>query len=306
MAYISDLADELNRQEWAVERMLKNRGYLKQNGDPRKSTIDNGLMREDGFIYKKGWDLFVDELGYRESDDSDDDEDIFEKIKEELDTSIREELSDVLYNFYQEDAEFDFDYLEQIIETVNNLYAEGHTVKFLKIFVEKGAVVEELDDVYAALDTSDLSDEHDSILESLGLNDDSISLIREKWYEDFEAINYQWFYQNCKIYDEAYQTALEHYDNDREKAILIADSSWYSEKVPVINDKLEEFLEQAEQWKCTLCIRFDENDFEYEETYTADYILKRFYEYDNLEVKYNGDEVSFYNGPSAHVTFEPL
>ena len=74
MPYIGDLADELNRQEWAVERMLKNRGYLKQNGEPRKSTIDDGLMREDGFIYRKGWNLFIDALGYRDSVDDDEDE----------------------------------------------------------------------------------------------------------------------------------------------------------------------------------------------------------------------------------------
>ncbi|MDY4768311.1 MAG: hypothetical protein SO238_07805 [Treponema sp.] len=29
MYTLGELADELNRQEWAVERMLKNRGYLK-------------------------------------------------------------------------------------------------------------------------------------------------------------------------------------------------------------------------------------------------------------------------------------
>ena len=33
MHTLGELADELNRQEWAVERMLKNRGYLKNNGD---------------------------------------------------------------------------------------------------------------------------------------------------------------------------------------------------------------------------------------------------------------------------------
>lgn len=67
MAYISDLAEELNRTEGMVIKMLKTRGYLKENGDPRKATIDAGLMREDGFIYKKGWNIFVEELGYKES-----------------------------------------------------------------------------------------------------------------------------------------------------------------------------------------------------------------------------------------------
>ena len=67
MAYISDLAKELNRTEGMVTKMLKTRGYLKENGEPRKASIDAGLMREDGFIYKKGWNLFIEELGYKKS-----------------------------------------------------------------------------------------------------------------------------------------------------------------------------------------------------------------------------------------------
>ena len=65
MAYISDLAKELNRTEGMVIRMLKNRRYLKENGDPRKETVDAGLMREDGFIYKKGFEKFVKKLGMK-------------------------------------------------------------------------------------------------------------------------------------------------------------------------------------------------------------------------------------------------
>ena len=75
MYTIGDLADELNRQEWAVERMLRNRGYLKQNGDPRKSTINDGLMDEDGYITDDGWSTFIDELGYKDSSNDEDDED---------------------------------------------------------------------------------------------------------------------------------------------------------------------------------------------------------------------------------------
>lgn len=45
--------------------MLKKRKYLKENGKPRKSTIDAGLMREDGFIYKKGFCIFIEELGIK-------------------------------------------------------------------------------------------------------------------------------------------------------------------------------------------------------------------------------------------------
>lgn len=63
MAYISDLAKELNKKEGIVINMLKKRGYLKENGTPRKATINSGLMREDGFIYKKGIEQFMKELG---------------------------------------------------------------------------------------------------------------------------------------------------------------------------------------------------------------------------------------------------
>ena len=66
MAYISDLANELNKKEGIVINMLKKRGYLKDNGTPRKATINSGLMREDGFIYKKGVDVFVEELHNKE------------------------------------------------------------------------------------------------------------------------------------------------------------------------------------------------------------------------------------------------
>ncbi len=84
MAYISDLAKELNRTEGMVTKMLKTRGYLKENGMPRKATVDAGLMREDGFIYKKGWNQFVDELGYKSSVNNKDkkDDDIVSMLRQ--------------------------------------------------------------------------------------------------------------------------------------------------------------------------------------------------------------------------------
>jgi len=85
MAYISDLANELRRKEYMVIKMLKKRGFLKENGKPRKSTIDNGLMREDGFIYKKGWNLFIEELGYK--NEYNDDSDKFDKNEFPIDES---------------------------------------------------------------------------------------------------------------------------------------------------------------------------------------------------------------------------
>lgn len=107
MKTLEDLANELNREEWAVERMLKNRGYLKNNGDPRKSTIDAGYMNKNGLITNSGWNTFVEELGYKEhvkdksnseqSEAKNDDEDDFEFIKSEeneADGFIKYENSD--------------------------------------------------------------------------------------------------------------------------------------------------------------------------------------------------------------------
>ena len=108
MHTLGELADELNRQEWAVERMLKNRGYLKNNGDPRKSTIDDGLMNKNGLIKEVGWSVFIDELGYKDTEedenedediddddveDDDEEDDELEKVEEE-DGFIRYENSD--------------------------------------------------------------------------------------------------------------------------------------------------------------------------------------------------------------------
>ena len=108
MHTLGELADELNRQEWAVERMLKNRGYLKNNGDPRKSTIDDGLMNKNGLIKEVGWSVFIDELGYKDTEedenedediddddveDDDEEDDELEKVEEE-DGVIRYENSD--------------------------------------------------------------------------------------------------------------------------------------------------------------------------------------------------------------------
>ena len=133
MYTLDELADELNRQEWAVERMLKNRGYLKKNGDPRKSTIDDGLMNKNGLIKEVGWSVFIDELGYKdteedenedeediededeEDDDDDDDDDEDEEDDDEDDDDEDEEDDD------EEDDEDNDDYYdEEVIEEDDN------------------------------------------------------------------------------------------------------------------------------------------------------------------------------------------
>jgi len=65
MKTLSDLAKELNRQSWAVVKMLKNRGYLKKNGEPKKRTLDAGLMTKRSLITNSGWNVFIKELGVR-------------------------------------------------------------------------------------------------------------------------------------------------------------------------------------------------------------------------------------------------
>lgn len=109
MYTIDELADELNRQEWAVERMLKNRGYLKQNGDPRKSTIDDGYMNKNGLITKSGWEAFIDELGYKDSDDEDEEEELNEENDEEIDDEDDEEEEEDLNEKDDEESEEDDD-----------------------------------------------------------------------------------------------------------------------------------------------------------------------------------------------------
>ena len=109
MYTIDELADELNRQEWAVERMLKNRGYLKQNGDPRKSTIDDGYMNKNGLITKSGWEAFIDELGYKDSDDEDEEEELDEENDEEIDDEDDEEEEEDLNEKDDEESEEDDD-----------------------------------------------------------------------------------------------------------------------------------------------------------------------------------------------------
>lgn len=99
MKTLEDLANELNREEWAVERMLKNRGYLKNNGDPRKSTIDAGYMNKNGLITNSGWNIFVDELGYKEHEDVKDDN----NSDEEDDSDGYHSENDSNYDFDDED-----------------------------------------------------------------------------------------------------------------------------------------------------------------------------------------------------------
>lgn len=68
MRTLDDLAKKLHRKPWSVVKMLKSRGYLKRNGEPKKRTIDAGYMTKHCYIKNKGWNLFLDELERKDSD----------------------------------------------------------------------------------------------------------------------------------------------------------------------------------------------------------------------------------------------
>ena len=67
MKSVSDLAKKLHRQPWAVVKMLKSRGYLKRNGEPKARTIAAGYMNSHGWIKKAGWIFFLEQLGKKYS-----------------------------------------------------------------------------------------------------------------------------------------------------------------------------------------------------------------------------------------------
>ena len=97
MITISELADILNRKEGMVILMMRNRDYLKKNGDPKKWCVDAGYMRADGMITKKGERILIEDLGIKESheDEYDDDEDDEEEdFSDEYDDDESEESED--------------------------------------------------------------------------------------------------------------------------------------------------------------------------------------------------------------------
>ena len=100
---IEQLAELLNRQPGHVRRMLINRGYLRQNGNPTVFSTREGLIREDGFIYARGRNLFIQELGIRE-DPTTIEEGIIER-EEEIEDVIVEEKD---FQSWMKDTRFDF------------------------------------------------------------------------------------------------------------------------------------------------------------------------------------------------------
>lgn len=100
---IEQLAELLNRQPGHVRRMLIKRGYLRQNGNPTVSSTKKGLIRKDGFIYARGRNLFIQELGIGENPTTIE-EGIIER-EEEIEDVIVEEKD---FQSWMNDTRFDF------------------------------------------------------------------------------------------------------------------------------------------------------------------------------------------------------
>lgn len=290
MYTIGDLADELNRQEWAVERMLKNRGYLKQNGDPRKSTIDCGLMNKNGLITKLGWSTFIDELGYKETDEDEEaDDDIIDEDDDSDDDdddwdydSDDEEDDGNDWNDDSDDGEMsDEEYNEKLR---SELESEGHTEAYIRKALEiqenePSTIYEELseedakEDFCARLDAAGYSEQTKNFFEAL-TNTDGI-------YEDG-------FFETIEIFDKAFWTGMEHY-NDESKALSYAESCWYKREIIEINEEFENFVREYEPW--LKIVSFGE----YPE-YDADDLISEYYDdgYKNCSYGDGGEEVVFF------------
>ena len=193
--------------------------------------------------------------------------------------------------------------VQNVCDCIRSWNNTGYTVNFIKRAFEISSDDEE--EIFDFMSESEISRELDSVLRKMGISGECINLIHSKWYSGFEPIHYSDFYEWCKIYSRAYQKALPHYNNNKTKAITFADSCWYSGRIPNFNIKLESILYKFRRWKCTLCIHFDDA-FEYEAVYNADYILGRLYECDDLDIDYDGCELTASIGYNMEATFEPF
>lgn len=305
---IDDLADELNRKTWAVEKMLENRGYLKKNGNPRKSTINDGLMDEDGMITDDGWSTFIDELGYKNSgsDDDDDDEEEDddggeEPDEDEIKNIIRHELSnpdeeivDALYDFFdrvynedddEKDAEASLDCVRNYYSDVQDSLSEGHTLVYVVAMVSS---ILDGEQAYTKMDNDDTLEDLESVFVARGSSDATIEFMKSEFDCGFEADNPDSFISGIEIYDEAYNKALEHYDGNEEKARAFAEACYHGNEIPVFDDSFEECARNNEPWLC-LSANGD-GPFSEDEKYDADLLISCYYEW-GQEGAYSDDEI---------------
>ena len=315
-----DLADELNRKTWAVERMLENRGYLKQNGDPRKSTINDGLMDEDGMITDGGWSTFIDELGYKnsgsdddddeeedddldfmEEEDEDDDDGGEEPDEDEIKNIIRHELSnpdeeivDALYDFFdrvynedddEKDVEASLDCVRNYYSDVQDSLSEGHTLVYVVAMVSS---IIDGEQAYTKMDNDDTLEDLESVFVARGSSDATIEFMKSEFGYGFEADSPDGFISGIEMYDEAYNKALEHYDGDEEKARSFAEACYHGDEIPVFDDSFEECARDNEPWLC-LSANGD-GPFSEDEKYDADLLISCYYEW-GQEGSYSDDEI---------------
>lgn len=243
MYTLGELADELNRQEWAVEKMLKNRGYLKNNGTPRKSTIDDGLMNKNGLIKEAGWSVFIGELGYKDSKDDDDeideennednededdvdeydedtdeDDDMLEnKIRDALSSEISEEsllqdLSSQLIDLYnhdlqEDDEDWDEDWeINFLCGRVIQYSSQGHTDVFLRTLVSDYETFanDDVDATYGKMNDDEIFDDIESTLKASGYNKNTIDWAREEGFIEFCNI-----FSLCDGFEKIFNEAME-------------------------------------------------------------------------------------------------
>lgn len=221
MHTISDLADELNRKDWAVKKMLIERGYLTKNGKPRKSTIDDGLMKEDGSIYRRGWDLFIGELKYKNPNDVV----IRNKIRDILNSKISDEsllqyLSSQLIDFYKKEKNEDYENFDEdkeikdLCKCVISYFLEGHTDAFLKAFVSEYEtfVNDDVNETYNMMSDDDIYDDIASVLTSKGYNENTVIWARNEELREFQKI-----FRLCDSFERIFNEAIKK-GNDEEIA----------------------------------------------------------------------------------------
>ena len=259
MYTIKNLAEELEKNEYELIEELKTFGYLKQNGEPRQKTINNGLMNRNRLITKSGWISLIIEITIQES--TQDKKNIKKYIRAaNIGAKVFFKNYHSITTKFKHSMSVDSNQIYCLIEAINSIcecittWTEmGHTNSFIikafenldhipekdfsprtmQFYCDKNKIEQE---ILSILTEQEINKELDSVLFNLDISKNVISLIRNKWY--VECISWdgigrygiEGFYKNCKNYDEAYQKARNHYKNE-DKAIAFADLCWEERKL---------------------------------------------------------------------------
>lgn len=247
MYTINVLAEELGKDKSKIIDELTNSGYLKKNGEPRQATIDNGLMNKNGKITQTGWNTFIAEIIIRESVIN----------KKNMKNYICAAIKGAKAIFSKNDPGFLIESITSVCECVPSWINNGHTSAFIIKAFENLEQVPEREfnsrtgkwfcnkkicelNIFTILNTKEIKKELNSVLSYFDISEKSKKLICKLWYEDLQNQDHesalQVFYDNCKIYDNAYQKALNNY-NDEKKAIMFANSCWEAGKLLTLKAK---------------------------------------------------------------------